>query len=111
MTDLTKSQRKHLRQLEGLCYEKEMSLALESLYEDFQKWKKSEITTWDLNDKIHEHHNGTARELWKLYEEMNNPSLAVSVALAKDIIKIENVPENCRALVARMSDIYQLKEE
>ena len=53
----------------------------------------------------------TARELWKIYEEMNDPSLAVSVALAKDIIKIENVPENCRALVARMSDIYQLKEQ
>ncbi len=37
MTDLTKSQKKHLRQLAGQCYEKEMSLVLESLYENFQK--------------------------------------------------------------------------
>jgi hypothetical protein len=111
MTDLTKSQKKHLRQLAGQCYEKEMSLALESLYENFKKWKKSEITAWDLNEKIHEHHNVTARELWKIYEQMNDPSLAVAFALAKGIIPIEDVDENCRELVERKSDIYELKDE
>lgn len=111
MTDLTKSQKKHLRQLADQCYEKEMSLALESLYEDFQKWKKSEITARVLNEKIHEYHNGSARELWKIYEQVSDPGLAVSVALAKDIIKIEDVPENCRELIVRMSDVYQLKDQ
>jgi hypothetical protein len=42
---------------------------------------------------------------------MNDPSLAVSVALAKDLIKIDDVPESCRELVVRMSDIYQLKDQ
>jgi hypothetical protein len=111
MTDLTKSQKKHFRQLAGQCYEKEISLALEALYEDFQKWKKSEISAWDLNEKIHEHHNGTARELWKIYEQTNDPSLAVSLALAKGIIKIEDVQENCRELVERKSAVYELKDE
>jgi hypothetical protein len=111
MTDLTKSQKKHLRQLAGQCYEKEMSLALETLYEDFQKWKKLEITAWDLKENIHKYHNGTARDLWKLYEQMNDPGFAVSLALAKGIIKIEDVHENCRALMERKIDAYQLKEE
>ena len=110
VTDLSKSQKKHLRQLAGQCYEKEMSLALETLYENFQKWKKSEITPWELNEKIHEHHDGTARDLWKIYEQMNDPSLAISVALSKGIIKIEEVQEDCRGLVERKSEFFQSKE-
>ncbi|MEJ2201231.1 MAG: hypothetical protein P8X63_09510 [Desulfuromonadaceae bacterium] len=108
MTDLTKSQKKHLRQLAGQCYEKEMSIALEALYEDFKKWKNSEITPWDLTEIIHEHHDKTARDLWKTYVQMNDPSLAVSIALAKGIITIEDVPENCRALVERMAEAHEL---
>ena len=111
MTDLTKSQKKHLRQLAGQCYEKEMSLALEALYENFQKWKRSEITPWELNEKIHEHHDQRARDLWKIYEQMNDPSLAVSVALAKGIIKIEEVQENCRELVEMKSEFFQLNDQ
>jgi hypothetical protein len=111
MTNLTKSQKKHLQQLAGQCYEKEMSLALEVLYEEFQKWKKSEITAWDLNEKIHEHHNITARELWKIYEQINDPSLAVALALTKGIIKIEDVQENCRELVERKGVACELKNE
>ena len=88
-----------------------MALALDMLNEDFKKWKKSEITAWDLNEKIHEHHNVTARELWKVYEQMNDPSFAVALALAKGIIKIEDVQENCRELVERKSVVYELKEE
>ena len=111
MTDLTKSQKKHLRQLAGQCYEREMSLALEALYKDFEKWKKSEISPWDLNDKIHVHHDKTARELWKTYEQMNDPSFAVSMAVAKGIIQIEDVQENCRELVERMVEAYELLRE
>ncbi len=39
MSDMTKSQKKHLRQLVGQCYEKEMTLTLESLYKEFRKWE------------------------------------------------------------------------
>jgi len=109
MSDLTKSQKKHLRQLAGQCYEKEMSHALEVLYESFQKWKKSEITPWELNEKIHTHHDQTARELWKIYEQMNDSCLAVSVALAKGVIGIEEVQENCRDLVDLKADFFQFQ--
>ena len=111
MTDLSKSQKKHLRQLAKDCYEKEMSLALEVLYEDFQKWKKSEISTWDLKDKIIEHHDETARELWRVYEQVNDPSFGVSSAVAKGIIQIEDIQENCRELVERKIEAYQLKDQ
>jgi len=111
MPDMKKSQKRHLRELAGQCYEKEMSLALEKLYEDFKKWENEEITVWDLNEKIHEHHNGTARDLWKLYEHLNDPALSVCAALAKGIIKTEDVAENCREFVERKVDVYELRKE
>jgi len=111
MPEITKSQKRHLRQLADQCYEKEMSLALESLYDDFKKWKNEEITAWDLNDKIHEHHNVTARDLWKLYEHVNDPALSVATALAKGIIKIDDVAENCRELVEIKGDVYELRKK
>lgn len=91
----------------GQCYEKEITLALESLFEDFKKWEQSEITPWDLNDKIHHYHNGTARELYKLYEGLNDTTVALSQAVVKGIIKIEDVPENCRPLLEGLIDFYQ----
>ena len=64
--------------------------------------------TLRLNDKIHEHHDKTARELWKIYEQMNDPNFAVSMALVKGIIKIEDVQENCRELVERQVEAHDL---
>ena len=86
-----------------------MSLALEALYESFQKWKTSEITPWELNEIINIHHDQTARELWKIYEQMNDSCLAVSVALAKGIIEIEEVQKDCRELVDLKAEFFQFQ--
>lgn len=107
MSDMTKSQKKYLRQLAKDCYEKEMSLALESLSENFKQWEAKEISTWDLNDKIHDHHNSTARDLWKVYENLNDSRAALSQAVVKGIIKIEDVQENCRPLLQGLIDLYR----
>jgi len=58
--------------------------------------------------EIHEHHNGTARDLWKTYEQINNPILAISMAFAKGIIQIEEVPEYCRESVERMAETFEI---
>ena len=107
MNDLTKSQKKHLRQLAKDCFEKEMSLALEALYQEFKKWENEKITTWELNDKVHEHQNKKAKQLGKLYEDINDPRIALAQAVVKGIIKIEDVQENCRPLLQNLIDFYQ----
>ena len=107
--DMNKSQKRNLREMAKRCYEIEMSQALQDLYEDFKKWNKNEITAWELNDKIHQHHNGTARDLYKFYELSGDSRVVVSRAVVKGIITIEEVQENCRPLLARfiegMSDV------
>lgn len=110
MTDMTNPQKKYLRQLAGQCYEKEMSLAHDKLYDDFNKWKNKEISNWDLNEKIHQYHDSTARGLWKIYEQMNDPSLAICHALANDIIKVEDIEEECRSFIERKIDVFNPSE-
>jgi hypothetical protein len=63
----TKKQRRELRDLQGLAWERELTGALEELLKDFQTWKKGEISPFELNDRIHRFHNGRSRELFNAY--------------------------------------------
>jgi benzoyl-CoA reductase/2-hydroxyglutaryl-CoA dehydratase subunit BcrC/BadD/HgdB len=105
MKEPTKSQMKHLRSLANRAYDAEISAALDDLYEKFQKWKANEITSWALSDEIHKYHNETARELCKIYEMSRSPELNVAYAVAKGILKIEEVEESCRPLIESKIDL------
>ncbi len=63
----TKSERKELRKLADLAYERELAKSLEALEENFRQWKKSKITAFELSEIIHKFHNGIARDLWSFY--------------------------------------------
>ncbi|MGD9210331.1 MAG: hypothetical protein PVI90_06120 [Desulfobacteraceae bacterium] len=106
MLEMTKKQKRHLKELSSKCYEIEVSNALNDFGEDFKKWKNKEITVWELNDKIHEYHDGTARDLYKFYEFLKDPRIAVAQAISKGIIKIEDVQENCRSLLESLIEFY-----
>ena len=106
MSDMTKSQKKHLRELSNRCYEIEMSESLDKLNENFKKWKNKDITVWDLNEKVHQHHDGTARNLYKRYELLTDPRVAVAQAVSKGIINIEDVQKNCRSLLKSLIEFY-----
>ena len=81
----TKPERKELRRLAGLAYERELAKALELLGKKFGQWEKKKITAFKLNDFIHKFHNGTARDLWSFYTG-GDSVMIVAHALAKGII-------------------------
>ena len=111
MKEPTKNQMKHLRSLASRAYDTEISAALDDLFEKFRKWKANEITPWALSDEIHKFHNETARELYKIYEMSRNPEFNVAYAVAKGILKIEEVEESCRPLIESKIDLLaQLSE-
>jgi hypothetical protein len=99
MSELTKSQRKHIRSLAQRAYEKELSQALNSLHERFQKWHANEISPWDLSEDIHKYHDGTARDLYKFYEMTRNFEFSVAHAVANGVLDFEEIEENCRPLL------------
>jgi hypothetical protein len=81
----TKSERKELKRLAGLAYERELAKALESLEEDFKRWRKNKITAFELSELIHKFHNGVARDLWSFYTT-GPAELNVKHAIAKGVI-------------------------
>ncbi len=54
----TKLERKELRKVAGLAYEREFATALELLEENFRQWRGNKITVFELSDFIHQFHNG-----------------------------------------------------
>jgi len=99
IVELTKAQRKHLRTLSGKAHDRELSQALDDLFNRFQEWQKGNVSAWDLNQEIHEFHDGRSRDLYKLYVMNYDPIFCVAYAVAKEIIGIDEVEENCRAIL------------
>jgi hypothetical protein len=81
----TKPERKELRKLAGLAYERELTKALEFVERNFKQWKKNKITTFELSEIIHKFHNGPARDLWSFYTT-GPAELNVKHAIAKGVI-------------------------
>jgi len=106
MSEFNKKQKKHLRELAGLAYEKEMNLALGGLFEEFKKWEKGKLNPLDLNEKIHQHHNYKSRDLYKIYA-MGDPEMAVARWIARGLIKEEEVKENCLGSLERTIEFYK----
>jgi hypothetical protein len=104
--DLTKKQRKHIRELASVSYERELNAALDKLLASFQKWKQGGMNPFDLNEEIHQYHNGTARDLYKQYA-MGDPDMAVMFALAGGILKIEELNKDCRSFYQNRLDRLQ----
>lgn len=103
---MTKSQKRHLRQLANTAYERELSVVMDQLFGAFQQWKKNEIDVWEVNEQIHQYHNGKARELFNRYQYPTN-DLLVARALFEGIITREEVPEDCRAIIEPYLDAFE----
>ncbi len=108
--ELTKKQKKHIREMAGVAYGRELAAALDKLLASFQKWKQGGMGPFDLDERIHEYHNGTARELYKQYAT-GDPDMAVMLALAGGILKIEELNEDCRSFYQDRLDRLQDRQE
>jgi len=106
----TKAQKKHLRILSATAHERELSQALGELFAKFQEWQKGDLSPWDLNQEIHEFHDGKSRNLYKFYVMNHEPLFRVASALANGVIDIDEIPENCRAILKPKMEIVKNEE-
>lgn len=67
MQNYTKSIRKELQSLNGLAHERYLDHALGELQQQFSRWEAKEINGFDLNEAIHQFHNGKSRELYNYF--------------------------------------------
>lgn len=95
-----------MRELLAKAHDKELSQALSELESHFKSWRSGEITSFRLNELIHEHHDGVSRDLWKKYgfhPEMLLPSLVVD-----GVISLTEIPEE---LLAEIQPLVQSMRE
>jgi len=106
MTKLTKKQRKQAAQLLELAHDRELSEALADVETGFQRWRAGEITSFDLDNLIHEHHQGPSRKIWKMYSSASGWEIALPGALHRGYLKVEDFPDEFwAALGPRIEEI------
>ncbi len=89
---------KHLRELASLAYERDLERSLQTVSNSFKEWEQGIISARDLNDVIHEFHNGRARELYNTYT-LNDPVLSVAYGIRQAVLDISEVNEDCKVLL------------
>ena len=99
-SDLTKAQRRRLRDLAGLAYERELSDQLAKLEREFGRWRAGELDAFDLAESVHRFHQGPARALYTKYDHMDL-EWSVADAIHRGILSTDEVGEDSLEHVAR----------
>ena len=89
--ELPQSIKKSLRSLSHLAHEEEMRRALKQLNQHFDRWKASEIDSFELADRIHEFHNGPNREIYLRYNSRLDLRILVGHALREGFLERESI--------------------
>jgi hypothetical protein len=86
--EFTKAQRRRLRELGTMAYERELCLELSKLETEFGRWRAGEIDAHELSDRIHRFHQGPARLLFSKFDH-SNLDFAVAHAIHRGLITEE----------------------
>jgi hypothetical protein len=93
--ELTKSDKRRLREIASEAYARELHEALGDLDSAFSDWRARHIDGFQLSDFIHEFHDGISRDLFVLYTR-SDPGILVARALARELLREREVPAKLR---------------
>jgi len=96
--NLTKRQRRVLRELADVAHSRELSAELMQLEADFSRWHSGELDPHELNDRIHAFHQGPSRKLFSRYTD-SDKTIAVASAIARGILAESEVEEDILELL------------
>ncbi len=91
MQGYTKSESKVLRELAGKLYEWELHQHLEPLASAFDAWRRGELLSSELSDRIHEFHQRPARDVWSMHQSLKADQI-VARGLALGAISRDALP-------------------
>jgi hypothetical protein len=104
---LTKETKRDIRKLAAMAYSKELARELESLNQQFTRWKSGEITPHELSDMIHTFHDGISRELYSRYTYSSVPIEAVAYAIINGTLTENDVPDCAKANVLHLVEFLR----
>jgi hypothetical protein len=106
MQDPPKAVKRLVREWAAIAHGRELGHALLELLAQFDRWQDGEIAAADLNDLIHQFHQGASREIWKRYAT-NHLEPAIGSAVAAGILRREELPEELLIHVAGLIEFYK----
>jgi len=101
--DLSKAERRAIRELAGLAYERELAGELTKLRASFDAWIAGQMTPFDLEQIIHQFHDGVARQLYNRYSSGSTLPHAVAAAVLRGTISVAEIPEPARKHLERLT--------
>jgi hypothetical protein len=84
----TRSQRRRLREVGRIAYEKDLSAELAKVEAAFTRWRTGETDAFELSETIHRFHAGPSQELFSKYDH-SNLDWAVAHAIHRGVISAE----------------------
>jgi len=103
--ELTKAQRRVVRELLGEAHEAELGAALTDVEAALSEWRSGKILPSDVNERVHEYHK-EAQQIFKTYNYLD-PMLALSRAVVFGYINLEQVPEVLRPRVTELQSLVR----
>lgn len=105
-TDFGKAQRRELRRLVALAYERELATELEAVETHFRQWHAGNLDVQQLSDLIHQFHDGVARDLYVMYTRGQLGSV-VAQAVARNVLHENDLPFDLRELLREQIAFYK----
>jgi hypothetical protein len=106
MQDPPKAVKRLVREWAAIAHDRELGRVLLELRTQFDRWERGEIAAADLNDFIHQFHQGASREIWKRYAT-NHLEPAIGSAVAAGILRRDELPAELLRHVAGLIEFYE----
>jgi hypothetical protein len=107
--DLSKSQKKALRDLIYAAHNEALRLALPELSADFDRWRRGQIDSIALADRLRAFDEGASREIYRRFTYSNYAQLQMQVAgaIQDGLIDEKSLSEEVRACLERWLAFYR----
>jgi hypothetical protein len=102
----SKRMKRLVREWAAIAHDRDLRKALGELREQFDRWDRGEIDSFELNELVHRFHEGTAREIWKKYAT-SHLEPAVASAMAAGVLRKEELPAELLRHVAGLIEFYE----
>ena len=105
MDDLTKSQKRAVRELLGDAHEAEIAAALVKVEQAIREWRGGEILPSEASERIHEFHK-ESQEIYKTYNYLL-PILALARAVTLGFVELARVPADLQLRVKELESLVK----
>jgi len=106
MQETPKAMKRLVREWASVAHGRDLRQALEELHGQFGRWERGEIDSHELNQLVHQFHDGASRDIWKRYAT-NRLEPAVAAAIAEGVLGKDEVPCELLQSIAGLIEFYE----